>query len=108
VGDQGLVAMVGDDRGQHVDQAKPLIGTGQQQNAAVGTDPSAVEGSGDFLPADTWQREREERIVGDDRRLSTRRRHGRFCPGVRSGIGTRSLCDSKCLYNVHSRIPAMR
>ena len=55
VGDQGLVAMVGNDRGQRIDQAKPLIGTSQQQNAAVGTDQPTIESSGDFLLADTWQ-----------------------------------------------------
>jgi hypothetical protein len=53
VGYQGLVAMVGNDRGQHVDQAKSLVGTCQQQNAAVGTDQPTIESSGDFLLADT-------------------------------------------------------
>jgi hypothetical protein len=57
VGDQGRMAMVGNDRGQGVDQAKPLVGPGQQQNAAVGTDPPAVKCGGHLLLADTWQRE---------------------------------------------------
>jgi hypothetical protein len=108
VGDQGLVTMVGNNRGQHVDQAKPLVGTGQQQNAALGTDQPTIESSGDLLLADTWQREREKGIVGPGGRVSTRRRHGRFCPEIESGIGTRSLCDSSCLYHAHSRIAAMR
>ena len=55
VGDQGLVAVVGNDRGQHVDQAKPLVGIGEQYHAAVGTDQPTIESSGDFLLADTWQ-----------------------------------------------------
>ena len=53
VGDQRRVAMVGDDRGQGVDQVKPAVGTGQQQNAAVGADWSAIERGDDFLLANT-------------------------------------------------------
>ena len=45
----GLFAVIGDDCRQRVDQAKPLVGTGQQQHAAVGTDQATVECRGDFL-----------------------------------------------------------
>jgi hypothetical protein len=41
-----------------LDQAKLLVSTAQQQNAAIGTDPPAIERGGDFLLADTWQIER--------------------------------------------------
>jgi hypothetical protein len=64
VGDLGLNAMVGVDRGRRVDQARPAVGTAQQQSAAAGTDPPAVERGGDFLPADTWQRASEKGIGG--------------------------------------------
>ncbi len=62
--DQRRVAMVCHERGQRVDQTEPAVGTGQQQNAAVRTDLSAIERGGDFFLADTWQREREQGIVG--------------------------------------------
>jgi hypothetical protein len=101
VSDQRRVAMVGDDRGQRVDQAQPAVGTGQEQNAAVGADLAAVERGGDFLLADTWQREWEQGIVGGGG-------HGRFCPGIESGVSTQSLCNSRWLHHAHQRIPAMQ
>ena len=93
--------MVGDDRGQGVDQVKPAVGTGQQQNAAVGADWSAIERGGDFPLANTWQREREKSIIGAGE-------HGRFCPGIESGVSTQFLCDSRWLHHTHQRIPAMQ
>jgi len=101
VGDLCRIAVIGNDRGKCVDQAKPPVGTGQQQNAAVRTDQAAIERGSDFLLADTWQREWEKGIVGGGG-------HGRFCPGVESGVSTQSLCDSRRLYHAHLRIPAMR
>jgi hypothetical protein len=65
VGNQRRGAMVSDDRGQRIDQAKPLVGTSQQQDPAVRADPPTIECGGDFLLADTWQREREKGIVGE-------------------------------------------
>jgi hypothetical protein len=47
--------MVGDEGGQHVDQAKLLVDPRQQQNAAVGTDQATVESGCDFLSVNTWQ-----------------------------------------------------
>jgi hypothetical protein len=101
VGNLRRVAVVGDDRGQGVDQAKPFVGTGQQHNAAVGTDVPAIKRSGDSLLTDTWQREWQKGIVGNGR-------HGRFRPGVESGVSTQSLRDSSRLYHAYQRIPAMR
>src|SRR5882672_3190251 len=101
MGDLGRVARVGDQPGQRVDQAKTLVGGSQKENAAVGTDLSAIEGGGDLLLADVWQRERKQGIVVDGG-------HGRFCPGLESGVSTQSLCDSRWLYHARLRIPAMQ
>ena len=70
---------------QPLDQAQALVGTHQQQDAAVRTDRATVECRGDLLLAQDWQGEREKRIVGGG--------HGRFCPGLESGVSTRSLSD---------------
>jgi uncharacterized protein (UPF0548 family) len=55
MGDQRRVAMVGDECRQHADQAKLLVGPGQQQNAAVETDQAAVESGCDLLLVNIWQ-----------------------------------------------------
>jgi hypothetical protein len=94
-------AVVRDQRGKRIDQAKAFVGTSQQQDAAVGTDLTGIEGGSDLLLADTWQRERQKAIVGVGG-------HGGFCPGVESGVSTQSLCDSRQLYHAHQRIAAMR
>src|ERR1700738_2471953 len=99
--DQGGIAIVGDQHGQRIDQAKTLIGRGQQENAAVGTDLAAIKRRGDFLLAEVWQREWQQCIVIGGG-------HGRFCPGLESGVDTQSLSDSRWLYHARSRIPAMR
>jgi two-component system CheB/CheR fusion protein len=83
------------DRGQGsqpVDQAKALVGSRQQQHAAIGTDLTAIERGGDLLLADTWQVERQERIfsIGG---------HGSFCPGIWCGVENQTLCDSRILYH---------
>src|SRR3954454_15748829 len=101
MGDQGWIAVVGDQRGQRVDQAQALVGTGQKQDATVGTDLPGIEGGGDFLLADTWQSKWEQGRVD----LGG---HGGFCPGARVAISTQSLRDSKWLYHAHQRIPAMQ
>jgi hypothetical protein len=101
MGDQVGVAMVGNEGGKGVDQAKALVGARQQQDAAVGTDLAGIEGGRDFLLADTWQRKREKGIIGVGG-------HGRFCPGVESGVSNRSLRDFRRLYHARRRIPAMR
>src|SRR5271166_4233060 len=62
---------------------------------------TGIEGGGDLLLADTWQREREDGIVVVGG-------HGGFCPGVESGVSTQSLRDSRQLYHARQRIPAMR
>ena len=100
VGGQPKVAMVGNERGQCIDQAKPPVGSGQQQNAAVGTDPAAVERGGELLLANAWQREWQQGIVSSGG-------NGSFCPGAGVGVSTHSLCDFRRLYHAHQRTPAM-
>ena len=65
----------------------------QQQDAAVGTDLTGIEGGRDLLLADTWQRERQQRIVLGGG-------HGGFCPELESGVNTQSLSDSRWLRHV--------
>ena len=101
MGDLGRIASVGDQSGQRVDQAKTLVGGGQQENAAVGTDLSPIERGGDLLLADVWQRERKQGIVVGGG-------HGSFCPGLRGGVSNQSLSDSRQLYHARLRIPAMQ
>jgi hypothetical protein len=101
VGDKGRVAVVRDQRGQRIDQAEVFVGTGQQQDAAVGADLAGIKGRGDLFLAETWQGEGQKRIVVVGG-------HGRFRPGMESGVDTQSLRDSRWLYHAHQRIPAMR
>ena len=58
------IAPVADRRGEPVGQLQAPLGRGQQHNAAVRGDPSAVEGDGDLLASNGWKRERQQRIVG--------------------------------------------
>src|ERR1017187_9618635 len=74
MGDLGWIASVRDQPRQRVDQAKTLVGGGQKENAAVGTDLSPIERGGNLLLAYVWQGERKQRIVFSGG-------HGRFCPG---------------------------
>jgi len=77
---------VGKQRRQPVDQAQALVGAGQQEDAAIRTDRAASNAAVTLLLADTWQSERQQLIVGGG--------HGRFCPGLESGVSTQSLSDS--------------
>jgi hypothetical protein len=101
VGDLVRITVVGDDRRKRIDQADLLVGASQQQHTAVRTDPASVESSRNLPLADTWQREWQKRIVVGGG-------HGRFCPGVESGVSTQSLRDSRRLYHARQRIPAMQ
>lgn len=51
MGDLSLIPGVREERGQLVDHAKALVGSGEQEDTAVGTDRAAVECRGDFLLA---------------------------------------------------------
>ena len=76
--------------GQRIDQVEAAISPRQQQNAAIRTEAATVEGRCNFFQADAWQGEWQKGIVGIGG-------HGRFCPGVESGVSTQSLNDSRWL-----------
>ena len=97
---QGRVAMVGDDRGQRIDQVKRAVGASPQAYPAGGTEPPTIERGCDFLLTVTWQREWQKGIVGRGGR-------GRFGPAAESGVSDQSLCDSTWLYHAHQQICAM-
>jgi hypothetical protein len=78
------IAVVPDQTGQRNDQPKAFVGTGQQQDAAVGTDLPRIEGGGDLLLAKTWQSEGQKGIVVVG---------GHVCPGLESGVDNQSLRD---------------
>ena len=101
MGDLGWVPVIRDQRRKRVDQTKTLVGAGHQQNTTIGTDRATIERGGDLLLADIWQREWEQGIISDGG-------HGRFCPGLESGVDTQSLSDSRQLYHARLRIPAMQ
>lgn len=101
MGDLHRIARIREQPGQSVDQAKTLVGGGQKEHAAVRTDLSAVECGGNFLLTDVWQRERQKSIVINGG-------HGRFCPGLESGVDTQSLSDSRRLDHARLRISAMQ
>jgi hypothetical protein len=88
----GGIAPVREGPGQRVDQAETLVGTGQQENAAVRTDATAIEGAGNLLLVDGWQGKQQTCIVVGGG-------HGRFCPRLESGVDTQSLSVSRQLYH---------
>src|SRR6185312_1054799 len=99
--DLGRFAVIREQFGQSVDQAKAFVGAGQKKHSAIGTDRAAVKRGGDLLLADVWQRERKQGIVVGGG-------HGRFCPGLTRGLSNQSLSDSRWLYHARLRIPAMQ
>jgi hypothetical protein len=50
----GRIAVIREPRGQRVDQAKALVGTGQKKHTTIGTYRAAIERGGDFLTANVW------------------------------------------------------
>jgi cell division FtsZ-interacting protein ZapD len=94
-------AAVRDQPGQRIHQSKAPLGAGQQQHAAIGTEPTAVERGGDLLAADRWQAEWQKRIV----------LHG-GCGSLRLAkrlVQTpKSLNQVRGLHHARQRIPAMR
>ena len=63
VSDTQRIAVIRDHTGQRLGQPELLVGTRQQQHAAVRGETSAIKGGGDFFAADGWQRERQQGIV---------------------------------------------
>ena len=95
------IAIIREQSGQGVDQAKAPVGGGEQEHTAVRTDRATIERGGDFLLADVWQRERKQGIVISGG-------HGGFCPAFEDGVSNQSLSDSSQLHHARLRIPAMR
>jgi haloacid dehalogenase-like hydrolase len=97
---QSRVARVGDHGRQRLRDADTPLDRGQQHDAAIGGDASAVERGGQLLAAHGWQTERLDRIVG----------HG-GCGSVRSrgqdGFDTQSLSPINALCDTRQRIAAM-
>jgi hypothetical protein len=96
--DQSRIAVIGHESGQDIDQSKLPVDAGQKQHAAVRTDQAAVERGRDPFLADTWQAEGKKCIV-------VLGGHGRFCPGLESGVSTQFLSDFRRLGHARQRIP---
>ena len=92
--------MIRDQAGQHLAQAKLLVGTRQQQHATIRGEATAIEGGGHLLAAHGWQREWQQGIVA----------HG-GCGSFRLGRGLvstpKSLRYLRGLHHIRQRIPAM-
>ena len=60
--EQGI-ARIGNQPCQPIGNPQTALGSGQQHDAAIGGEASAVEGGSDFLAAHSWKQERLARIV---------------------------------------------
>ena len=76
--DPARIALVRDHPGELIGDIQPALRLGQQHDAAVGTDPSAVKGGGNLLAVDDWKAERQKVIVGHG---------GRGVPRSRQRVG---------------------
>src|SRR5579872_4660701 len=98
--DPRRVASIDDLGGQPVGDAGATLRQPQQHHAAIGTEAATIEGGGDLLALNGWQRERQQAIVV----------HG-GCGSVRIGkrlaSTTKSLCCFRPLSYIRQRIPAM-
>jgi len=64
MGDPVLIAPVGNDLGEPLGDAEPTLRLGEQHDAAIRRDPSAIKGGGDLLALNGWKGERQQIIVG--------------------------------------------
>ena len=64
MGDPLPIAPVRNDLGEPLGDTEPTLGLGEQHDAAIRSDPSAITGSGDLLPLNGWKGERQQIIVG--------------------------------------------
>jgi len=64
MGDPVLIAPVRNDLGEPLGDAEPTLRLGEQHDAAIRSDPSAIKGGGDLLPLNGWKGERQQIIVG--------------------------------------------
>src|SRR6478609_1166236 len=59
-----LIAPVRNDLGEPLGDAEPMLSLGEQHDAAIRSDPSAIKGGGDLLALNGWKGERQQIIVG--------------------------------------------
>src|SRR5580704_839245 len=64
MGDPVLIAPVWNDLGEPLGDAEPSLRLGEQHDAAIRRDPSAIKGGGDLLALNGWKGERQQIIVG--------------------------------------------
>ncbi len=72
--DPARIALIGDHPGELIGDTQPALRLGQQHDAAVGTDPPAVERSADLLASQCWQVEGQGDILIDESLLLLDRR----------------------------------
>src|SRR5260370_37794464 len=59
-----LIAPVRNSLGEPLGDAKPTLCLGEQHDAAIRSDPSAIKGGGDLSSLNGWKGERQQIIVG--------------------------------------------
>jgi hypothetical protein len=64
MGDPVLIAPVRDYLGEPLGDAEPTLRLGEQHDAAIRRDPSAIKGGSDLLALNGWKGERQQIIVG--------------------------------------------
>ena len=60
----GVEIEIRDHLGEPLGNAEPMLRLGEQHDAAIRRDPSAIKGGSDLLPLNGWKRERQQIIVG--------------------------------------------
>src|SRR5690348_14528250 len=74
MGDPVLIAPVRNYLGEPLGDAEPTLCLGEQHDAAIRRDPSAIKGGSDLLALNGWKRERQQIIVGHGGRGALRSR----------------------------------
>ena len=64
MGDPVLIAPVRNDLGEPLGDAEPTLRLGEQHDAAIRRDPSAIKGGSDLLALNGWKGERQQIMVG--------------------------------------------
>jgi hypothetical protein len=64
MGDPLPIAPVRNHLGEPLGDTEPTLRLGEQHDAAIRSDPSAIKGSGDLLALNSWKAERQQIIVG--------------------------------------------
>lgn len=95
------ITPVRDHRGELLGDAPPLRSLGEQQDAPVRGEASAIEGGCELLAPDGWKRERETRRIGHGGR-------GGLDQVKKVGVSTQSLSQINALrYARHPRSTAL-